>query len=277
MNLKGAAVRLYADYVARALVPKARIRQDDVLVGSFPKSGRTWVRFFVANYLSDLLGLEIEVGWSNFVVLTPGPLCSRESGLIDCPLTSPRVIFSHDRSSSRFYRGRKVVYVTRNFLDIVVSYYYFHKSRGKKHLSTMGLDEFVANRFNIKEAVDRLNHFSSRLERASDLLILRYEDLKRNPEAGFNRLVTFLPYEFSHKSFEVALENSTFEAMRRKEAEERGFSKEEDFHTRKGKSGSYREALSERVVKDLIKYLDRHLLGCLRNYYIPATTPVSGE
>lgn len=39
------------DKIYRLINKKYKIRNDDFIIASFPKSGRTWLRFFFASYI----------------------------------------------------------------------------------------------------------------------------------------------------------------------------------------------------------------------------------
>ena len=52
-NIKGRFIGFSDEYVARFFHYEKRITKDDIIFASFDKSGRTWVRFFVASYIND--------------------------------------------------------------------------------------------------------------------------------------------------------------------------------------------------------------------------------
>lgn len=255
------------DYIARLFHKECRIGVDDVLVGSFPRSGRTWIRFFVGAYISHYYELGIEVSWDNFVTLAPGPLCNEESGLMSFPKGIDRVIFSHNRPIGRYFPGRKVVYVTRNFLDILVSSYFFHKQRSESSCGS-SVNDYARRQFDFEEAIDRINYFSQQLTTTSDLLIMPYESMREDPEQWFRRFIMFTNYGYDEGAFSKAMDHSSFSSMRKMELEQREYDSEEGLHTRQGAVNRGTDYLDENTVEYVQHFLDQNLKGLLRKYYL---------
>src|SRR5262249_2936615 len=111
-----------------------RLSQADVVVVSFGKSGRTWVRMLLSRYFQTRHGLKPSafLGFDNL---------NRKVGAI------PRVLFTHD-NYLRDYTGhtgtredfydKRVVLLVRHPADVAVSQYHQWKFRmrpGKKRLN----------------------------------------------------------------------------------------------------------------------------------------------
>lgn len=267
-NIKRKIKLINDDYIARLFHKECKIGPDDIIVCSFPKSGRTWVRFFVGAYISHLYELGIDAEWNNFVTLAPGPLCNKESGLFDFPKGIDRVIFSHNRYVGRHFAGRKVVYITRNLGDILVSFYFFHRNRNRAYYGEMTLDEFVRNEMDLDGAVDRINYFSRQLERARDVLIIPYESLRTTPETWFKKFILFTNYEYDEKAFYKALEYSSFSSMRKMEREQTEYDSEEQFHTRQGAVNKASNYLDPATIEYVQNMLVQNLQGRLKEYYL---------
>lgn len=259
---------IYEDYVARIFHKECKIGPDDVIIASYPRSGRTWVRFFIGSYINHLYGLGIDVTWDNFAMLSPGYLCNERDGLLLFPKDVPRVIFSHNKPIGRYFPGRKVIYITRNFVDILVSYYFFHKHRESTQHIDLSVDDFVREEFNFPEAIDRLNYFSGQLEKAEAVLMMPYESMRTVPEHWFKKLLQFANYEYDQAAFQKALEHSSFSSMRRMEREQRGYGSEEKFHTRRGGFSEATNYLSEETIAYVQSLLYRNLRGILKEYYL---------
>ena len=63
---------------AREVVLAARARGTDGFIASFPKSGRTWLRFILANYLNRLLSLGLELDLRSMFGLIPNDVLDPE-------------------------------------------------------------------------------------------------------------------------------------------------------------------------------------------------------
>lgn len=268
-RLKGSFIGFNEEIISRYLHPEKKITDDDVIFASFDKSGRTWVRFFIASYINDYYKLGYNVDWSNFVRLTPGPMYKREELMLFPRTDLIKPIFSHRRTIGRFFPGRKVVYITRNFLDILVSFYFFHKNRNWNDLEDMDINQFAMSGFDLDEAINRINYFSRQLEEARDYLVIPYEELRKETDSTFRRIIEFTPYEYDEDVFKRAMEHSSFESMQKLELEGRNGVSIEKLHTRRGETNKYKEYLSDEVFSLITAQLDKKMTGVLKKYYLP--------
>ncbi len=259
----------YFDFVNRLFHKSCRVRQTDILVGSFPKSGRTWIRFFLSAYISDYYQLGIRTNWDNFEILTPSPLCKKIDGLLSpSRYLEYRVIVCHEKRIGRYFPGRKTIFITRNFLDILISYYFFHKNRNRSYYSALDLDEFVLNEFDLGSAISRINYFSKQIEQASEYLILPYEVMRNDPETKLKELIDFTYYQFNYDIFRSALEQSSFSSMRKMEVEQRQYETTEQFHTREGGIFKFRDHLKPETISLVENLLEEQLHPPLRDFYL---------
>lgn len=253
-------------YLRPYLNPRSRVQPHDMIFASFQKSGRTWVRFFMANYVVSYYRLGVKINWENFINYSPGYLCNHRTGLLNYPFNIPRVVFSHDKYIGNYFPNRKVVLMTRNVCDIVISFYYFHKNRNKIFLSK-DINEFALNEFDYDYFFGKLNFFARKFRESSEYLIIRYEDMLNDSETSFRNLIEFSPHEFDEEIFQLALKNSSFEKMRQMEMEQNGYSGDK-LHTRKAKSGQGKENLSEQAVFLIEEKVKMRLDKDLREYYL---------
>ena len=256
------------DYIRRIYRKECWIRSDDTIIGSYPRSGRTWVRFFLGAYINHLYKLGLEVNWNNFAMLSPGYLCNERDGLLLFPKGIPRMIFSHNRPIGRYFPNRNVVFITRNFCNIMISVYYFQKHRQKKHLSKLDLREFITHEFDFDDAISRINYFSQQLEIAQDVLIMPYESMRKSPETWFKKLVLFSNYKFEEDAFERALKFSSFSSMKKMEQRQMRYESDEQYHTRKGEIDKPSSYLDEETIVFIENILENNLKGMLKEYYI---------
>lgn len=186
---------------------KNKIAASEIVFVSFPKSGRTWIRFFLAKYFE----LKANIPF-------------------DMELTSNKIIFTHDyfelfqdvdgvpfilfREQLLF---KKVAIILRDPRDVAVSYYYQKKSREKVLPNDMTVDEFVLSEI---YGVERLSIFMLQLlscneyEMFDSIVLVKYEDLLKNPIVIFKQLLTFMGIEIDQDILLRATNASSFEAMR---------------------------------------------------------------
>ena len=107
------------------------IYPDDTFIVSYPKSGNTWMRFLIGNYLTGN-----ECSFENCHLITPDIHMNPEQ----CEkIDRPRFIKSHAPFLPQY---PKVVYIVRDVRDVVVSYYHHALKHGSREEST-SLEYFV--------------------------------------------------------------------------------------------------------------------------------------
>jgi hypothetical protein len=225
------------------------------LIASYPKSGNTYVRVFLAHYLRGETDLN-KVGWPLFTSAVYFPFADPKR-----PLPRNRIpkfdtnYIAKTHELGNLYSGRYVdraVYLIRNPLDVVPSY--------ARHMS-ISIDRAImatANKNNKLKHTERI--FSQRIGswttnitswlRVTEfpVLYLRYETLLSDPAYAFKQILTFLDSgtPMNAKKFSDALEFTRFENLKKKEVE-KGF-KEARGSTGKffnvGTSGQWKTALT---------------------------------
>ena len=102
-----------------------QMRNDDIYLVSYPRSGNTWISFLITNVVKLYLNLNIEVNFFNMHTFIPDIHQSRD---IPIALQFPpfrRIIKSHS-SYNPFYKN--IFLLVRDPRDVMVSYYYFRKN-----------------------------------------------------------------------------------------------------------------------------------------------------
>lgn len=258
--------------------------QRIVWLASFPKSGNTWLRTFLANYfqppgktldINSLRQFTTSDVRKDFFDRAAGGRYAGKT-IEDWMRVRPEALklIAASKDGHHFvkthcqiaeFHGQPVippevtaaaVYVIRNPFDIAPSY--------ARHLS-IDLDKAVArmadatamhgNAGNILEFVGRWDAHVLGWTRAPGLPrhVMRYEDMAADPERAFRGLFRFLRLPVDVDRMGRALRAASFESLRRQE-EEKGFierppTMERFFH--RGRPGGWREDLSSAQVADI--------------------------
>lgn len=231
----------------------------DVFVISIPKSGRTWVRTFLASYFAAKTGQPFSINLTD----------QRRPGV-------PRIVYSHDQFEyrtkgnawdrlrgkyliprSQLYHAR-VLLLARDPRDAFASYYVQMTRRNPaapNEFKQSSVAEVLRHsRFGIAAMVRTMNGWLTEFRQQADFRLIRYEDLQADPGKHFAALLSGIcEEEIAAGPFDQALAFSTFENMQELEASG-GFANKiltprdvtdiESFKVRKGKIGGYREYLS---------------------------------
>jgi hypothetical protein len=218
---------------------------SDVFLASYPRSGNTWTRFLLA----EILAAETAT-FDNVNRAIP------EMGIhVRARMFLPgggRLIKTHEPYRSEYKRA---VYLVRDIRDVALSQYSRERELG---LHRVELDEylprFLQGRLSGFGAWQ--NHLPSWLDSplASNghLLLIKFEDMRRDPDSTISRIVHFLGFAVESAQIRKAIENNSVERMRQKENAAQTLpksSREEGRFVRKGAIAGWREKMTERQLK----------------------------
>jgi hypothetical protein len=188
---------------------------SDVFIASYPKSGITWTRFVLFELLS---GLPAGFKATNQLMTGVG---KHNKGLRMLP-EEGRLVGTHEQYRNEYGRA---IYVVRDARDVLLSEYAFLTAldyfRGD-------LDKFISTfLFTCGSAYGYgpwQQHVTSWLDSpiagTENLLVVRYEDLRKDPVSGFSRMVEFLGIDVNQEKIKLAVENNSIQKMREKEDKE---------------------------------------------------------
>lgn len=192
------------------------LHKDDVVLALFPKTGSTWVRYFLFNLLclEERGSGEVSIDEMNEVMPEYGhPSLFQEWPFKSCP----RVIKTH-RSRNKALSNRPTVLVVRDPRDVVVSFY--HYAKASKNIGFDGsLKEFIRHPTRGLESF--FKQFNSWRDQAE--LVIRYEDLKDDPVGQFTNLVDYLNIPASRGNIDLAVSRSSMDQMRKAQETSRAF------------------------------------------------------
>lgn len=229
---------------------KTPLRTDGRVIVSYPKSGRTWVRFALAENGVDAMFTHAGYGTRRQEIGRPFRGVQEEAA------------------------GIPVVFLHRNPIDTAVSMFYqvnrkdLRKGSGRYYrmflplllrgaLPPDNVDAFALHPLYGVEKVCRYNRaWLDHLDGRSDCLVLSYEELSANPAEGFQKLLSFFG-ETNLSGADLA-ETSSFERMKRTETTGSstpflGLAQDGDPQSakvRKGKVRGYLQELREDTVEE---------------------------
>jgi len=137
-------------------------------------------------------------------------------------LSRPRILKSHEGFDSRYPH---VIYVVRDPRDVAVSKYHYNVETGR-HPRGYSFEDFtprfIAGEFDGQWGTwaDHVMSWLSMRQNQPGFLLVRYEDMKREPIVELSRIASFLErclfrqFDSSQKCLEEAIQLSTPERMR---------------------------------------------------------------
>jgi len=195
------------------LVPNTNISEEDVFITGYPKSGHTWFQTLVAGviYGIDFDYMPYSVVW-DLVPDHAWPYYRRYS--------TPTFFKSYDFPQPQY---RRVVYLLRDGRDVMVSCYHqmvaVRNQRGQKRDF---LQVVQGCHGDYPEPTKWHEHVQAWLSNpyGAHMLIIRYEELKRDAVKEVQRFCQFVGVERDHALVEQAAQQGSFQQMRDKERRE---------------------------------------------------------
>jgi hypothetical protein len=192
------------------------VRPSDVFISSYPRSGTT-----LTQWILYLLSHEEQPEPPHLTKVSPWferSLAIGELSAADLArFSSPRVFKSH-LPREWLPNGARYIYVERDGLDVLISYFHFYRAYLGFNRS---LDDFY-ERFmeGSLQYGSWFEHVAGWHEHAADpdVLILRYEDLLANRRDAIDGIVEFLGWGCDEQTVNRAVTESSFDAMKRRES-----------------------------------------------------------
>jgi hypothetical protein len=271
-----------------------------VWLASYPKSGNTWVRAFLHNFmrdpdrsydinrLADLTAGDSQIHWYQEILNKPGADYTEEEVQRMRPqvhrrLTriSPDTIVVKTHNALMEDDGHPLVtmevtagaiYIVRNPLDVAVSYSHhlgLSIDRIIERMNTAGAT-IPGNDQNVYELQ---GSWSENVETWTDppnprIHVVRYEDMLEAPGRAFAAIVNYLGIAAPRQRIEKAVKLSSFRVLQEQERRQ-GF-RERPPHAksffREGKAGQWHKALSQEQVAALVAV---HRTQMARFGYVP--------
>lgn len=227
-------VRFAADLLA--------LRDDDVLLCSFPRSGNTWTRFMYCHLLMVLQGRsadEVDFPFLDSTMPAVGAGNVRDEWAF---APYPRLVKTH-APWMPFFRGKRSIGLVRDPRDVMVSYYHYQKDRNQ--LFDGSFSDFIRHRrYGLRRWFDHLYSWRTKWN-----LVVTYEEMKSNTLEQMIRIVDFLGIDVGSKKIDKAISRSAIERIQRVDK-----LASEDSNTqfaRKGNTRQWKEYFSD---EDLMLY-----------------------
>lgn len=261
------------------------MKKSIIWLASYPKSGNTWMRIFLANYLMNTkepmpinqvhrFGMGDTIA-KTYQMVAGGPFDSndpqvilplREKVLRGIVANNADINFVKTHNICRDAFGvqlipekftRSSIYILRNPLDMVLSYARHHDLTPKDAVHAIGHSDNATS--GDEQAVATFlgswsEHVNSWTTRAAyPQLVVRYEDLLKGPEAHFTKVLEHIGVPVEEERLKRAIKHASFKEVKRQE-KKHGFIEKsaaaESFFT-SGKAGGWKSELSEELADQI--------------------------
>ncbi|KAL8186434.1 UNVERIFIED_CONTAM: hypothetical protein K2H54_070371 [Gekko kuhli] len=194
------------------------IRDSDVFVVTYPKSGTVWMQ----NILSLIYHEGHRNGTEDTDLMDRVPWIEYNiRGNDYISRASPRLFTTH----LPYYlvpkalrnKKAKVIYVSRNPKDVLVSYYHYTKL--SVHLETAGdfgsfMEKFLAGEVLSSSWLDHVEGWYAHKD-DFNILFLTYEEMKKDLRSSVLKICRFLGKKLTEEELQVVVDKATFDKMRK--------------------------------------------------------------
>ena len=231
----------------------------DVYLVSYPKSGRTWLRIMLGQALCLRHGLDSKLALQTAAVTAIAGVLRTDVTHDETDLRYTRHFASLSSDKSRF-ADKKVIFLTRDVRDVVVSNYF--EATRRRHLFPLTvefegtLSDFVRSpAFGVRKVAAFYEAWERNRDVPRDFLRVRYEDLHAAPAESLRRVLRFVGADSVDREIVArAVAFASFGNMRR--LEEGNFfdhacmrpgdpSDPDSYKVRRGRVGGYKDYLSD--------------------------------
>jgi len=257
------------------------LRPQDAFLASYPRSGSTWLRFMLYEILCrDTAGFR--------KIEDRLPEIHTHRGIPPILPGGGRLIKTHEQYRSDY---KKAVFLVRDVRDVFLSTYHGSLAIGFTSLVSNGdIDSFLMSFVKGKALTmgswqqHTLSWLRSPIAKNGNLLVVRYDQLRKNPEQKIGEMLQFLGLTPDFQVIRRAVENNSLQRMRAKEDSaknagehsivlgSRKNKEEEGRFVRKGAVGGWRGQLTDAQVKLIEEYAGEALaaLGYERSLEVEA-------
>jgi alcohol sulfotransferase len=257
-----------------------KLQKADIVIVSFGKSGRTWLRVMMSHLFRVMYQLPENaiLGFDNFHNMNQ---------------SVPKIFFTHDNyikdftgdfhSKKPFY-DKRVILLARDPRDVAVSQFFQWKFRVKPTKvainnypprgSDISLYDFVTgdNGGSMEAVSNYLNLWAREAGKLDNFLLVRYEDLRKAPHDQLRRMLDFMRVDATESQVNAAVDYSSYENMKKMESKQqfrlaggrmmpRDKDNPDSYKVRRAKVGGYRDYFDDEEVAAIDRYVAESLDG----------------
>lgn len=220
----------------------SKLSENDIILVSFPKSGNTWVRNILANYIGiQDLGKE-KITFTELDNTMPG--LGTDVFFKQWDFSIPKFSATHFNYSFYFNKTRNVL-ILRDPRDVMVSYFFYINKKKNNYSFEDLYDLLIHPRFGLD---NWFRHTMSWYKNVDFIIV--YEELLESDTSIIKAMFEKFDIAYKEENLLQAIENSRFKNFKKIEqtyGHSRPDENESDFSfARKGEAGDYKNHFNEK-------------------------------
>ncbi|MEK6879906.1 MAG: sulfotransferase domain-containing protein [Nanoarchaeota archaeon] len=250
-------------YILKRAVDYINMKLSNVLIVSYPKTGRTWLSMILATLFQekynldkkDIISLEKLTYKSN--QLPKISLIHEDNPQLKTPIELTI-------SKKKLLEKKKIIFLIRDPRDVIVSWYFHMKNRKGKYEGN--ISDFLGIPIGGFHTIIEYFNIWNKYSKHKNFLKITYENLSKNPLEEIKKILNFLKvYNIKDEEIINSMQKSSFENMQKMEKENvfnvnrfktKDVNDTESFKMRKGEVGGYKNYLNKKDIEMLNSYLE---------------------
>lgn len=257
-----------------------KLHAADWLLVSWGKSGRTWLRVMLSRVY------QLKFGLPDYHMLDFDNLHRMDS-------RAPKIFFTHGNYLRDYtghgydtkvdFVGKKIVLLVRDPRDVAVSQYFQWRYRMRPHKKRLNdypphgadlsvFDFVMEDEQGLPRVISYFNAWLAWVPRLGDVLVVRYEDMRRDPGAVLGKILDFTGTPATEEQVRDAVEFAAFDNLKKME-EKSSFplwrtglrlvpgqkGNPNSYKVRRAKVGGYRDYFTDEQVAQIDAMVKRDL------------------
>jgi hypothetical protein len=242
-----------------------------IFIVSYPKSGRTWLRVLLNEYMQELFGELKTYNDKSVIGIPKGELLKFEHDMgswVPAPPAISKMKFNKNK-----YRNKKIVFLIRDPRDVIVSSWHHLKYREniyKGSISNFIRDDIVG----INKIIKFMNMWIDNKDIFESFYLVSYEELHKETKRYFENILNFVGLPLDQDVLQRSIQQGQFENMKKMEIRMTSrepwmipgsMNNERSMKIRKGKVGDYKNFIPRTDIK-LINHLMKRDLNKAFSY-----------
>lgn len=228
------------------------LKKNDILLVSYPKTGNTWLRFFLCNYILLLQGKNqaVDFAFLNEKMPEVGYNLMGSGNFFGI---YPRLVKTHKKFIPPFSK-KKSVYIIRDPFSTVKSYFAYNKGMQKPFSDVDTFSDFAVSENGIKAYLEHHKSWKRYIG-----CLVKFESLRDNPHESFRKIVEYIGLPYKADLVDIAIERSDKKAIKKLDKDSPNIGHKEKFKSNYVFAGNNASKMQSKLSQKDIEFWNEQL------------------